>query len=163
MIIVNKNGTLIHNKKRYKCALGKNGIAKRKKEGDKKTPAGIFSLGKVYYRKDKIRSLKTNLKKIVIKKKMAWCDDPNNKFYNKLTFTNDKSKEKLYRKDNLYNIIVVINYNIKPIIKNKGSAIFIHLAKKNYSGTMGCIGLKKKDLLDILKTVKKRTKIKIIA
>ena len=163
MIIVNKNGTLIHNKKRYKCALGKNGIAKRKKEGDKKTPAGLFSLGKVYYRKDKIRSLKTNLKKIVIKKKMAWCDDPNNKFYNKLTFTNDKSKEKLYRKDNLYNIIVVINYNIKPIIKNKGSAIFIHLARKNYSGTMGCIGLKKKDLLDILKTVKKRTKIKIIA
>ena len=163
MIIVNKNGTLIHNKKRYKCALGKNGIAKRKKEGDKKTPAGIFSLGKVYYRKDKIRNLKTNLKKIVIKKKMAWCDDPNNKFYNKLTFTNNKSKEKLYRKDNLYNIIVVINYNIKPIIKNKGSAIFIHLARKNYSGTMGCIGLKKKDLLDILKTVNKRTKIKIIA
>lgn len=163
MIIVNKNGTLIHNKKRYKCALGKNGIAKRKKEGDKKTPAGLFSLGKVYYRKDKIRSLKTNLKKIVIKKKMAWCDDPNNKFYNKLTFTNDKSKEKLFRKDNLYNIIVVINYNIKPIIKNKGSAIFIHLARKNYTGTMGCIGLKKKDLLDILKTVKKRTKIKIIA
>ena len=163
MIIVNKNGTLIHNKKRYKCALGKNGIAKRKKEGDKKTPAGLFSLGKVYYRKDKIRDLKTNLKKIVIKKKMAWCDDPNNKFYNKLTFTNDKSKEKLYRKDNLYNIIVVINYNIKPIIKNKGSAIFIHLARKNYSGTMGCIGLKKKDLLEILKTVKKRTKIKIIA
>ena len=163
MIIVNKNGTLIHNKKRYKCALGKNGIAKRKKEGDKKTPAGLFSLGKVYYRKDKIRNLKTNLRKIVIKKKMAWCDDPNNKFYNKLTFTNDKSKEKLYRKDNLYNIIVVINYNIKPIIKNKGSAIFIHLARKNYSGTMGCIGLKKKDLLDILKTVNKRTKIKIIA
>ena len=163
MIIVNKNGTLIHNKKRYKCALGKNGIAKRKKEGDKKTPAGLFSLGKVYYRKDKIRNLKTSLKKIVIKKKMAWCDDPNNKFYNKLTFTNDKSKEKLYRKDNLYNIIVVINYNIKPIMKNKGSAIFIHLARKNYSGTMGCIGLKKKDLLDILKTVKKRTKIKIIA
>jgi L,D-peptidoglycan transpeptidase YkuD (ErfK/YbiS/YcfS/YnhG family) len=163
MIIVNKNGTLIHNKKRYKCALGKNGIAKRKKEGDKKTPAGLFSLGKVYYRKDKIRNLKTKLKKIVIKKKMAWCDDPNNKFYNKLTFTNDKSKEKLYRKDNLYNIIVVINYNIKPIMKNKGSAIFIHLARKNYSGTMGCIGLKKKDLLDILKTVKKQTKIKIIA
>jgi L,D-peptidoglycan transpeptidase YkuD (ErfK/YbiS/YcfS/YnhG family) len=48
-------------------------------------------------------------------------------------------------------------------MKNKGSAIFIHLARKNYSGTMGCIGLKKKDLLDILKTVKKQTKIKIIA
>ena len=57
MIIVNKNGTLIHNKKRYKCALGKRGIAKTKREGDKKTPAGVFSLGAVFYRKDKINSM----------------------------------------------------------------------------------------------------------
>ena len=68
MIIVNKNGTLIHNKIRYKCAIGKKGIARKKKEGDKKTPAGIFTLGKVFYRKDKIKNLKTNLNKYVIKK-----------------------------------------------------------------------------------------------
>ena len=163
MIIVNKNGTLIHNKIRYKCAIGKKGITKKKKEGDKKTPAGVFTLGKVFYRKDKVKNLKTNLNKYVIKKNMVWCDDPNSKSYNKLIFTNNKKKEKLYRKDNLYNIIVVINYNIRPTIKNKGSAIFIHLAKKNYNGTMGCIGLKKNDLLNILKTVTKKTKIKIIA
>ena len=117
MIIVNKNGTLMHNKKLYKCALGKHGIAKNKREGDKKTPAGVFSLGNVFYRKDKIKNLKTKLKKVVIKKNMAWCDDSKNKSYNKLIFTNDKSKEKLYRKDNLYNIIIVINYNIKPVKK----------------------------------------------
>ena len=163
MIIVNKNGTLMHNKKLYKCALGKNGITKSKREGDKKTPAGVFSLGKVFYRKDKIKSLKTKLKKVIIKKNMAWCDDPENKSYNKLIFTNDKNKEKLFRKDNLYNIIIVINYNIRPIKKNKGSAIFIHLARKNYSGTMGCVGLNKKDLIEILKTLKKNTKIKIRA
>ena len=69
MIIVNKNGTLMHNKKLYKCALGKNGITKNKSEGDKKTPAGIFSLGKIFYRKDKIENLKTKLKKVIIKKK----------------------------------------------------------------------------------------------
>ncbi|MAK12194.1 MAG: transpeptidase [Candidatus Pelagibacter sp.] len=163
MIVVNKNGTLIHNKKRYKCSLGEYGITCRKKEGDKKTPSGIFSLGNVFYRKDKIKNLKTNLKKIVIKKNMAWCDEPNNKYYNKLIYTNDIKKEKLYRKDNLYNIVVVINYNIQPILKNKGSAIFIHLAKQNYSGTMGCIGLKENDLLNILKTISKKTKIKITA
>ena len=94
---------------------------------------------------------------------MAWCDEPNNKYYNKLIYTNDIKKEKLYRKDNLYNIVVVINYNIQPILKNKGSAIFIHLAKQNYSGTMGCIGLKENDLLNILKTISKKTKIKITA
>tara|TARA_B100000963_G_scaffold333520_1_gene325916 strand:- start:6270 stop:6761 length:492 start_codon:yes stop_codon:yes gene_type:complete len=162
MIIVNKNGTLIHNKKRYKCSLGKLGITKKKKEGDKKTPAGIFSLSTVFYRNDKIKNLKTNLKKIVIKKNMAWCDDPNNESYNKLIFTNDIQKEKLYRKDSLYDIIVVINYNIRPVVKNKGSAIFLHLAKKKYTGTMGCIGLKKKDLLNILKIIKRGEKIKIL-
>ena len=92
---------------------------------------------------------------------MAWCDDSENKSYNKLIFTNDKSKEKLFRKDNLYNIIIVINYNVRPV-KNKGSAIFIHLARKNYTGTMGCIGLKQKDLIEILKPLKKNTKIKIL-
>ena len=94
---------------------------------------------------------------------MCWCDDPNSKFYNKLIFTKDKNKEKLFRKDNLYDIIIVINYNMKLIVKNKGSAIFIHLANKNYSGTMGCIGLKKNDLLELLKTISKKTKMKIVA
>ena len=163
MIIVNKNGTLIHKKKLYKCALGKKGIAKNKREGDQKTPSGIFSLGKVFYRKDRTKNIKTKLKKYIIEKQMSWCDDPNSKFYNKLIFTKDKSKEKLFRKDNLYDIIIVVNYNTRPIVKNKGSAIFIHLAKKNYLGTMGCIGLKKNDLLELLKTISKRTKIKIIA
>jgi L,D-peptidoglycan transpeptidase YkuD (ErfK/YbiS/YcfS/YnhG family) len=163
MIIVNKNGTLMHNKKLYKCALGKNGITKNKREGDKKTPAGIFSIGKIFYRKDKIENLKTKRKKVIIKKNMAWCDDPENKSYNKLIFTNDKSKEKLFRKDNLYDIIIVINYNIRPVKKNKGSAIFIHLARKNYSGTMGCIALNKKDLIEILKSLKNNEKIKILA
>ena len=163
MIIVNKNGTLIHKKKLYKCALGKKGITKNKREGDQKTPSGTFSLGKVFYRKDRTKDIKTKLKKYIIKKYMCWCDDHNNKFYNKLIFTKDKNKEKLFRKDNLYDIIIVINYNTRPIVKNKGSAIFIHLAKKNYSGTMGCIGLKKNDLLEVLKTISKKTKIKIVA
>jgi len=152
----------MHNKKLYKCALGKRGITKNKREGDKKTPAGVFSLGKVFYRKDKIKNLKTKLKKVIIKKNMAWCDDSENKSYNKLIFTNDKNKENLFRKDNLYNIIIVINYNIRPVKKNKGSAIFIHLARRNYTGTMGCISKKKKDLIEILKTLKKNTKIKIL-
>jgi|TARA_X000000950_G_scaffold108670_1_gene137039 L,D-peptidoglycan transpeptidase YkuD (ErfK/YbiS/YcfS/YnhG family) len=163
MIIVNKNGMLIHKKKLYKCALGKKGITKNKREGDQKTPSGTFSLGKVFYRKDRTKNIKTKLKKYIIKKHMCWCDDPNSKFYNKLIFTKDKNKEKLFRKDNLYDIIIVINYNTRPIVKNKGSAIFIHLAKKNYSGTMGCIGLKKNDLLEVLKTISKKTKIKIVA
>ncbi len=161
MIIVNKNGTLIHNKKLFKCAIGKAGIAKKKKEGDRKTPAGIFSLGKVFYRSDRIKNLKTKLKKIKITKNMAWCDDPNDKNYNKLIFLKKPNKEMLYRKDRLYDIIVIINYNIRPVKKGKGSAIFMHIAKQKYSGTMGCVALNKKDLLQLLKTISTNTKIKI--
>ncbi len=163
MILVNKNGTLIHNKKVYKCAIGERGLTKQKKEGDKKTPVGIFSLGRVFYRSDKIKNLKTKKRKFKIEKTMVWCDDPSNQNYNKLTFSKKKTKESLYRKDNLYDLIIVINYNIKPVIKNKGSAIFIHVARKNYKGTAGCIALKKLDLLELLKNISKSTKIKICA
>ena len=160
-ILINKN-YLTYNKLKVKCAIGKKGLGYKRKEGDLITPKGQYKIKYILYREDRVK-ISTSFKKKVIKKNMAWCDDPNNKSYNKLIFTNNKKKEKLYRKDNLYNIIVVINYNVRPTIKNKGSAIFIHLARKNYSGTMGCIGLKKNDLINILKTVTKKTKNKIVA
>jgi L,D-peptidoglycan transpeptidase YkuD (ErfK/YbiS/YcfS/YnhG family) len=163
MIIVNKNGTLIHKKEMFHCAIGKRGIAKKKTEGDQKTPSGVFSLGPVYYRADRIKKLKTKLKKIIIRKNMAWCDNPKSSFYNKLIYVKENTKEKLYRKDHLYDVLVVIKYNMRPIIKNRGSAIFIHIARKNYKGTMGCIALKKKDLIMLLKKINSKTKIKIIA
>ena len=94
---------------------------------------------------------------------MGWCDDPLSKKYNQLIKIPYKfSYEKLYRKDHIYDIVVVLNYNMKPVVKKKGSAIFMHIAKKNYSKTLGCIGLKKNHLLEILNKVKKNNKIKII-
>ena len=71
------------------------------------------------------------------------------------------SHEKLYRKDNIYDLIVVLDYNMNPIIKNKGSAIFIHIANKFYKKTKGCIALKKENLIKILSQIKRNTKIKI--
>ena len=93
---------------------------------------------------------------------MGWCDDPNSKEYNKLIklpFKN--SYEKLFKKENIYDIILVLNYNMSPIKKNKGSAIFIHIAKKNYKKTQGCIAIKKMDLLKILRKININTKVKI--
>ena len=85
------------------------------------------------------------------------------KFYNKeIKLPSSYSYEKLYRNDNIYDIIGILNYNINPTIKNKGSAIFIHIAKKNFTKTKGCIALKKKDFINILGKIKKNTKIKII-
>ena len=163
MIIVKESGYLSFKNLKFQCALGKAGIGKKNKEGDTITPRGIFKLVKVFYRADKIKNFKTSLKKIKIKKNMGWCDDPKSKFYNKLIKLPSKFRyEKLYRSDRLYDLVVVLNYNLNPIIKNKGSAIFIHVTKKPLKKTAGCIALKKKNLIKLLSVIKKNTKIKII-
>ena len=162
MIIVKKSGYLKYKNFKYRCALGKAGVNKKIKEGDGITPKGVFKITKIYYRADKIKIIKTNIKKIKITKNMGWCDDPVSRFYNQqIKLPSKFSHEKLYRNDDLYDLIAVMNYNTNPIIKNKGSAIFMHISKKSYKKTEGCIALKKKNLINILTKIKKNTKIKI--
>ena len=135
---------------------------KKKREGDNVTPKGIFKINKIYYRPDKINNIKTLIKKIKIKKNMGWCDDSSSSFYNQqIKLPSKFSHERLYRNDNLYDLILILNYNTNPIMKNKGSAIFIHIAKKYYRKTKGCIALKKKNLIELASKIKKNTKIKI--
>ena len=164
MIIVKKSGYLKYKDLKFRCALGKAGIKKKTIEGDNITPKGIFKIVKIYYRPDKIKKIKTLIKKIKIRKEMGWCDDPRSIFYNKqIKLPSKFSYERLYRKDHIYDLLAVLNYNINPVIKNKGSAIFMHIAKKNYSPTAGCVALKKNDLIKLLEIIKKNTKIKISA
>ena len=146
----------------FKCVIGLNGTSKRKKEGDKKTPKGIYEIENLYYRRDRIKKIETKLKLIEIKKSMGWCDDiKDKKNYNKLININEKTKhEKLFRKDNKYDLLIPIKYNFKKRILSKGSCIFIHLTK-NYKPTAGCIALNKKDFLIMLKLIGRKTKIKI--
>ena len=145
----------------FKCAIGKSGIKKNKKEGDKSSPRGIFSLGKLYYRQDKVTKPITKLTVKKITKKMGWGDDPLEKSYNKEILIKKNIKfEKLYRRDDIYDYLVVINYNTKKTIPNKGSAIFLHLTK-NYKPTLGCIAISKKDFIILLKIINKKSKIKI--
>ena len=146
----------------FKCCIGKNGLSKKKREGDKKTPIGHFSIENLYYRSNRIKKPLTKLKCIKIKKKMGWCDDPlNQKNYNKLVFIKKGTKcEKICRKDHKYDLIIPIKYNYLKPIKFKGSCIFIHLTN-NYKATAGCIGLRKKDFLIMIKLINKKTKIQI--
>ena len=163
MIIVKKSGYLKYKDLKFQCVFGKSGIGKKVREGDSITPRGVFKLVKVFYRADKIKNLRIPIKKIKIKKNMGWCDDPKSTFYNQLIkLPSNFGYEKLYRSDRLYDLIVVLNYNLNPIIKNKGSAIFIHVSKKSFKKTEGCIAVNKKDLIKLLSIIKKNTKIKII-
>ena len=146
----------------FKCCIGKNGVTRKKKEGDYKTPLGTFKIEKLFFRKDKIKKPKTLLKTVEIKQSMGWCDDINYpKKYNRLIKINNKIKhEKLRRNDGKYDLFIPISYNRKNPKVGLGSCIFIHLTK-NYKPTAGCIALKKKDFLIMLKLVKKNTKIRI--
>ena len=149
-ILINKN-YLTYNKLKIKCAIGKKGIGNKRKEGDLITPKGQFRIKYILYRKDRVK-ISSKLKKKVIKKNMGWCDDPKSKQYNKLIKLPFVYRhEKLYKKENMYDIILVLNYNMNPIKKNKGSAIFIHIAKNNFKKTEGCIAIKKNQILRIVK------------
>ena len=151
MIIHVKNkSTLIIDDFELKCCVGKNGLNSNKKEGDHSTPKGLFDLKKLYFRKDRTGVPKCKIKKKIIKKNMAWCDDPNHKKYNEeIQIYTKNNREILYRTDNIYDYIISISHNHKKI-PNKGSAIFIHLTD-NYNPTAGCIALKKKDFEILLK------------
>ena len=161
-IFVKNKHTLQIDEFKFKCCIGKKGTTKNKKEGDKKTPKGTYEIENLYFRRDRKQRPITVLKCIEIKKYMGWCEDVNfPKKYNKLFKINNNIKyEKLKRRDNKYDLIIPIKYNFKKPIIGKGSCIFIHLTK-NYRPTAGCVALKEKDFLIMLKLIKRNSKIKI--
>ena len=161
-IFVKNKHTLQVDEFKFKCCIGKNGSTNNKIEGDKKTPKGTFKIEKLYFRKDRLKKPTTHLKCVKIKKDMGWCNDINfPKKYNKLFKIERGIKhEKLKRKDYKYDLFIPIKYNFKKPIIGLGSCIFIHLTK-DYKPTAGCIALKKKDFLIMLKLIKKNSIIKI--
>ena len=162
MNIIIKKHFLLYKGYKLKCSIGKSGIARSRKEGDLTTPKGLFGLGLLYYRKDKIKLLKCKIKKRTIKKGMGWCNDSKSKKYNQeISFPFKYGAEKLYRKDKIYDIFINIKYNQRPIVKGKGSAIFLHLSNKKYKPTSGCVAIQKKDFLKILPLINNKTKILI--
>ena len=155
-----KNKFLYFKDYKIKCSVGKRGLTKKKVEGDLKTPMGCFNFKLLFYRPDRIKNITTKLKKIKIKKNYGWCDDTTSPNYNKfIIFPFKKSAEKLYLKKNFYDLILVLDYNSNPVVKNKGSAIFLHISSRTLSPTRGCLAIKKKDLLKILPFITRKTKL----
>jgi len=161
-ILVKNKHTLQIGEFKFRCCIGKRGSTKKKKEGDKKTPKGTFKIENLYFRKDRKNKPTTLLNCVKIKKNMGWCDDVHfPKKYNRLLKIEKKIKhEKLKRKDYKYDLLIPIKYNFDKPIVGKGSCIFIHLTK-DYKATAGCVALKEKDFLIMLRLIKKNSKIKI--
>ena len=160
-ILVSASGELCFNGKKYHCALGRNGVSLDKHEGDGATPIGSFSLRKLFYRADKfIPAPLTVLLKQAIAQDDIWSDDPSRSNYNTcLKLPYDGSHEKLWRDDSTYDLVVPLGYNDDPAVAGKGSAIFLHLARPNYTPTDGCIALAQADLLELLSLISLDTKI----
>lgn len=160
-IFVNSSGVLKFNGKEYKCALGSGGVKQGKKEGDGVTPVGSFPIREVMYRKDQLdEKPKTALPVREIQKDDGWCDEESCKDYNKkVKLPHSGSHEELWRNDRVYDIIVILGYNDSPPEPEKGSAIFMHIARKEFTPTAGCIALTKEDLLEILSQCDESTQL----
>ena len=162
MDLLVKNNHLFVRDKKLKCAVGHNGLTNDKKEGDLSTPTGVFSFNKIYYRADKLGKIKFAIDSSIIQENDGWCDDQNSKLYNQyIQFPFKESAEHLYRSDDIYDIVCVLDYNTSPIIPGKGSAIFLHIARPNFVGTEGCIAIEKEELLQITANLTNESRIVI--
>ena len=162
MSIIIKNRFLLYKGYKIKCSIGRKGCTYLKNEGDLSTPKGVFKIGLLYYRKDRIKLSKCKIKKKIIKKNMGWCDDIKSKKYNReIYFPFKYSAERLYISKKIYDIFINIKYNYSSVNKGKGSAIFLHLTDRKYKPTKGCIAIQEKDFMKILPLINKNTKILI--
>ncbi len=159
-IDVFSDARLVAGDRTYKCAIGKGGVSSSKTEGDNATPTGCYQLRRVLYRADRISRPNTNLPLKEIKLSDGWCDDPVCPDYNRLVkLPHAGGFEKLWREDHIYDIMLPIGYNDNPPVAGKGSAIFLHMAREDYSPTRGCVALAKDDLLELLRKFDPDTQI----
>ena len=145
------DGRLIWREQTLRCALGRSGVRVEKAEGDGATPAGLLPLRRVFYRADRVPPPRCLLPIEPIASTDGWCDDPLDARYNRFVrLPYDARHEELWRRDALYDIIAVLGWNDDPVLKGRGSAIFLHVAQPGYAPTEGCVALSLPDVSRIL-------------
>lgn len=143
-------------------ALGRGGVLANKREGDGGTPRGIFHPRQLWWRADRHPRPRTFLPVHVIKPEDAWCENPNDRHYNRpVRLTQHQPGDRLMRQDHLYDFIVEIDHNRKPRIAGRGSAVFLHLARDHFAPTAGCVAMTKAAMLRLLSRLGPRTRIVI--
>ena len=153
-LVAYADGRLVCGAAVYRCALGRGGVTAAKREGDGATPSGVFPLRRLYYRADRGAAPATRLPLRALRPTDGWCDCPSDPRYNRhVTRPYAGRHEALWRDDHLYDFVVVIGYNDRPVLPERGSAVFMHLARDDYAPTDGCIALRRTDLLAVLATV----------
>ncbi len=148
----------------FRCAVGHNGFTAERaaKEGDGKTPVGRWIMREVFYRPDREKPPLTLLPTMALRPDDGWCDAPDDPNYNKfITHPYGASAERLWREDHTYDIIVVLGFNDDPVVPGKGSAIFLHVARPDFSPSGGCVALAREDLLAVLRDANKESSVSV--
>lgn len=149
--IVYPDGRLIWRGLTLRCALGKGGVRVEKEEGDGATPAGLLPLRRILYRADRVPPPRCAMPIEPIAATDGWCDDPTHQDYNRFVhLPHDARHEELWRRDGIYDLIAVLGWNDSPVVRRRGSAIFLHVARPDYAPTEGCVALALPDLSRLL-------------
>jgi len=134
-----------------RCAMGRGGIRREKREGDGATPVGAWPMRRLLFRADRVGEPETRLPKQAIAPSDGWCDAPGDRSYNlPVSLPYPASAEALWREDRVYDLIIPLGYNDAPVVPGMGSAIFLHLARPDYAPTEGCVALAAPDLVRVL-------------
>jgi L,D-peptidoglycan transpeptidase YkuD (ErfK/YbiS/YcfS/YnhG family) len=163
-LLVNSGAVAHWGARAMRCALGRSGISTGKREGDGATPAGAFALREVLYRPDRESPPRTALSCHALAPEDGWCDAPDDPAYNRLIrLPYAASAERMWRDDRLYDLVVVLGYNDDPVVPGRGSAIFLHLATKDFTPTAGCVALGRDDLLFVIANANAHSRVVVSA
>jgi L,D-peptidoglycan transpeptidase YkuD (ErfK/YbiS/YcfS/YnhG family) len=147
-------GTARLGERTFACALGRSGLVAAKREGDGGTPVGRFPFRRLLYRSDRVARIETRLPARHIERHDGWCDDPASPDYNNpVRLPHPAHHEEMWLESALYDLVVVIGHNDDPVVPGAGSAVFLHVARADWSPTAGCIAFRREDLLTILAQV----------
>ena len=145
------------------CALGRGGTTRCKREGDGATPAGRFRLLGCFYRADRRARPPSRLPAAAIRPSDGWCDDPGDRRYNQpVRLPYSARHERMWRDDHLYDVVVDIDWNRARRVKGRGSAIFLHLARPDFSPTEGCVAIEPRMAARLLQRIGPNTVIEIV-
>lgn len=144
-------GVLLAGGQALPVALGRTGPAHAKREGDGHSPVGRYRIVKVLYRPDRMPRPRTRLPVAPIAPDDGWSDDPAQRRYNRpVKLPYPGSHERMWRDDSLYDLVLVIDHNSRPVVPGLGSAVFVHLARPGFTPTEGCVALRRGDLMRLV-------------
>lgn len=144
------------------AAIGKTGLSRRKKEGDGASPVGSYRLAPPFFRPDRVNRILTSTMSRPLDRSLGWCDDPASRLYNRPLPAGARQRhEKLWRTDNVYDVVIPTSHNQCPRVLGAGSAIFLHLARQGYAPTEGCVAISLPDMRRLLRRLSRAAKLVI--